>query len=98
MTLLIVCVMPFRVKAAEISHDRVVSSNTLESDAADSQEVEDEEVVAENGQSLLEDQELRDGIVAYINFSWKYTVINTLLLSMILAMIIVIGIFNHFVR
>ncbi|MGN0132905.1 MAG: hypothetical protein ACI4AA_10725 [Lachnospiraceae bacterium] len=104
--LLTVCVMPFRVKAQGVTDHaaaktvfNTVSENDVpDSDPADMEELEDEVVTGEDGQYLLLDEDLHNGLVAFVNFQYKYTLVQTVLLAMILSALVVYAVFDHFVR
>lgn len=109
--LLIGCAVPFRVNAQGVRINETgntdingVSQNGLPDDSqADLEELKEklhelEENVAENGQSVYFSEELADGLAAWINFSWKYELVQTALLCAILGAVIAYAIFDHFMR
>lgn len=109
--LLIGCVVPFRVNAQGVRINETgktdingVSQNGLPDDSqADLEELKEklhelEETVREDGQSVYFTEELADGLAAWINFSWKYELVQTALLCAILGAVIAYAIFDHFMR
>lgn len=109
--LLIGCVVPFRVNAQGVRINETgktdingVSQNGLPDDSqADLEELKEklhelEETVRENGQSVYFTEELADGLAAWINFSWKYELVQTALLCAILGAVMAYAIFDHFMR
>lgn len=105
------CVVPFRVNAQGVRINETgktdingVSQNGLPDDSqADLEELKEklhelEETVREDGQSLYFTEELADGLAAWINFSWKYELVQTALLCAILGAVIAYAIFDHFMR
>lgn len=109
--LLIGCVVPFRVNAQGVRINETgktdingVSQNGLPDDSqADLEELKEklhelEEDVAENGQSIYFTEELADGLAAWINFSWKYELVQTALLCAILGAVMAYAVFDHFMR
>lgn len=109
--LLIGCVVPFRVNAQGVRINETgktdingVSQNGLPDDSqADLEELKEklhelEKTVAENGQSVYFTEELADGLAAWINFSWKYELVQTALLCAILGAVMAYAIFDHFMR
>ena len=109
--LLIGCAMPFRVNAQGVRINETgktdingVSQNGLPDDSqADLEELKEklhelEETVREDGQSVYFTEELADGLAAWINFSWKYELVQTALLCAILGAVIAYAIFDHFMR
>lgn len=105
------CVVPFRVNAQGVRINETgktdingVSQNGLPDDSqADLEELKEklhelEEDVAENGQSVYFTEELADGLAAWINFSWKYELVQTALLCAILGAVMAYAIFDHFMR
>lgn len=109
--LLIGCVVPFRVNAQGVRINETgktdingVSQNGLPDDSqADLEELKEklhelEETVREDGQSVYFTEELADGLAAWINFSWKYELVQTALLCAILGAVMAYAIFDHFMR
>lgn len=109
--LLIGCVVPFRVNAQGVRINETgktdingLSQNGLPDDSqADLEELKEklhelEETVAENGQSVYFSEELADGLAAWINFSWKYELVQTALLCAILGAVMAYAVFDHFMR
>lgn len=105
------CVVPFRVNAQGVRINETgktdingVSQNGLPDDSqADLEELKEklhelEETVREDGQSVYFTEELADGLAAWINFSWKYELVQTALLCAILGAVIAYAIFDHFMR
>lgn len=103
--------MPFRVNAQGVRINETgktdingVSQNGLPDDSqADLEELKEklhelEKTVRENGQSVYFTEELADGLAAWINFSWKYELVQTALLCAILGAVMAYAIFDHFMR
>lgn len=109
--LLIGCVVPFRVNAQGVRINETgktdingLSQNGLPDDSqADLEELKEkvhelEEAAGEDGQDIFFTEELADGLAAWINFSWKYELVQTALLCAILGAVMAYAIFDHFMR
>lgn len=105
------CVVPFRVNAQGVRINETgktdingVSQNGLPDDSqADLEELKEkvhelEEAAGEDGQDIFFTEELADGLAAWINFSWKYELVQTALLCAILGAVMAYAIFDHFMR
>ncbi len=108
------CLIPFRVNAQGVRISETgktdinrISQNGLPDDSqADMEklkELEDklhelEEAAGEDGQSVYFTEELADGLAAWINFSWKYELVQTALLCAILGAVMAYAVFDHFMR
>lgn len=106
--------MPSRVNAQgvgtnEISETHIngISQNSLPDDSqADMEKLKEleeklhdlEEDVSEDGQSVFFPEELADGLAAFLNFSYKYEIVQTALLCAILGAVMAYAVFDHFVR
>lgn len=86
----------------------VVSQNTLPDDSETDKEKLDElekrlnelieEDTGEDGQSVYFTEELADGLAAWINFSYKYEIVQTALLCAVLGALMAYAVFDHFTR
>lgn len=103
--------MPSRVNAQGVRINETgktdingISENGLPDDSqADLEELKEklhdlEEDITENGRTVYFTEELADGLAAWINFSWKYELVQTALLCAILGAVMAYAVFDHFTR
>lgn len=106
--------MPFRVNAQGAGSNEIyetdingISQNGLpdgnQTDMEKLEEMEEklhelEEAASEDGQSVYFTEELADGLVAFLNFSYKMEIVQTAVLCAGLGAFLAYAVIDHFMR